>query len=53
MILNKEHNEKVDYWALGVLTYEFICGHPPFEDLSGYNGKNVQSSDSVSVIDLL
>jgi serine/threonine protein kinase len=21
----------VDIWALGVLTYEFICGGPPFE----------------------
>jgi serine/threonine protein kinase len=21
----------VDIWALGVLTYEFICGMPPFE----------------------
>ncbi|KAH8114812.1 kinase-like protein [Phellopilus nigrolimitatus] len=37
MVLGKEHNEKVDYWALGVLTYEFLVGAPPFEDLSGYN----------------
>ena len=37
MVLGKEHNEKVDYWALGVLTYEFLCGAPPFEDLRGYN----------------
>ncbi|KIP04241.1 hypothetical protein PHLGIDRAFT_31450 [Phlebiopsis gigantea 11061_1 CR5-6] len=37
MVEGKEHSEKVDYWALGVLTYEFICGAPPFEDLSGYN----------------
>jgi len=35
MIEGKEHSEKVDYWALGVLTYEFLCGKPPFEDLSG------------------
>lgn len=38
MVEGREHSEKVDYWALGVLTYEFICGAPPFEDLSGYNG---------------
>lgn len=38
MVEGKEHSEKVDYWALGVLTYEFICGAPPFEDLSGHNG---------------
>ncbi|THV04160.1 other/AUR protein kinase [Dendrothele bispora CBS 962.96] len=32
MVERKEHNEKVDYWALGVLTYEFLIGNPPFED---------------------
>ncbi|KAL1950035.1 hypothetical protein VTO73DRAFT_5157 [Trametes versicolor] len=37
MVEGREHSEKVDHWALGVLTYEFICGAPPFEDLSGYN----------------
>ncbi|RDX46559.1 kinase-like protein [Lentinus brumalis] len=37
MVEGREHSEKVDYWALGVLTYEFICGNPPFEDLSGHN----------------
>ncbi len=25
------HTETVDVWALGVLTYEFLCGFPPFE----------------------
>ncbi|ORX37290.1 kinase-like domain-containing protein [Kockovaella imperatae] len=35
MIEGKEHNAKVDLWAIGVLAYEFICGGPPFEDLSG------------------
>ncbi|KAG9315674.1 kinase-like domain-containing protein [Chiua virens] len=34
MVEGKEHNEKVDYWALGVLTYEFLVGCPPFEDRS-------------------
>ncbi|KAJ8518270.1 hypothetical protein ONZ45_g4628 [Pleurotus djamor] len=32
MVEGKEHCEKVDYWALGVLTYEFMIGNPPFED---------------------
>ncbi|KAJ7139439.1 kinase-like domain-containing protein [Mycena epipterygia] len=32
MVEGKEHNEKVDYWALGALIYEFMVGAPPFED---------------------
>lgn len=39
MIESKEHTDKVDLWALGVLTYEFLVGSPPFEDLSGHAGK--------------
>ena len=41
MVEGREHNEKVDYWALGVLTYEFIVGSPPFEEMSGYNGASL------------
>lgn len=37
MVEGKEHSEKVDYWALGVLTYEFLIGNPPFEDRSSTN----------------
>jgi aurora kinase len=39
MVEGKEHNEKVDYWALGVLTYEFMVGNPPFEDRNSVNGR--------------
>ncbi|KAG5735644.1 Serine/threonine-protein kinase ark1 [Termitomyces sp. T112] len=31
MIEGKAHDEKVDHWALGVLTYEFLVGAAPFE----------------------
>ncbi|KAJ7630367.1 other/AUR protein kinase [Roridomyces roridus] len=31
MVEGKEHDERVDYWALGVLTYEFVVGSAPFE----------------------
>ncbi|KAI0072038.1 kinase-like protein [Panus rudis PR-1116 ss-1] len=37
MVEGRAHTEKVDYWALGVLTYEFIVGKPPFEEMSGHN----------------
>jgi len=26
-----EHDKTVDVWSLGVLVYEFLVGHPPFE----------------------
>ena len=31
MILGAPHGHYVDLWALGVLTYEFLHGGPPFE----------------------
>lgn len=38
MVEGREHSERVDYWALGVLTYEFLIGNPPFEDRNSVNG---------------
>ncbi|KAK9388891.1 kinase-like domain-containing protein [Lipomyces mesembrius] len=32
MVEAKDHDHKVDLWALGVLTYEFLVGNPPFEE---------------------
>ncbi|KAF9068559.1 kinase-like protein [Rhodocollybia butyracea] len=37
MVEGKEHSERVDNWALGVLTYEFLIGKPPFEDRKSVN----------------
>ncbi|KAJ8073570.1 spindle assembly checkpoint kinase [Marasmius tenuissimus] len=34
MVRGQEYGVWVDHWALGVLMYEFLCGKPPFEDVS-------------------
>ena len=31
MILKKRHNHKVDVWGLGILLFEMIEGHAPFQ----------------------
>ena len=32
MVLHQAYDERVDLWCLGVLTYEFLVGKPPFEN---------------------
>eukprot|EP01134_Creolimax_fragrantissima_P006227 CFRG6227T1 len=36
IIQSKGHGKGVDWWALGVLTYEMIAGYPPFYDDSPF-----------------
>lgn len=31
MVEHQPHDQTVDIWCLGVLMYEFLFGHPPFE----------------------
>ncbi|XP_070585461.1 aurora kinase B [Erythrolamprus reginae] len=34
MIEGHPHNEKVDFWCIGILCYECLVGNPPFESQS-------------------
>jgi serine/threonine protein kinase len=34
MILESGHDEKIDYWSLGVLIYELLTGKAPFAPTS-------------------
>ena len=35
MVEGRDHDATADVWSLGVLTYEFLVGKPPFES-DGY-----------------
>lgn len=32
ILKNKPYDSTADWWALGTLTYEMLCGVPPFYD---------------------
>ncbi|KAL7294389.1 hypothetical protein TKK_0012394 [Trichogramma kaykai] len=32
ILFNKPYDRAVDYWSMGVLMYEILVGHPPFQD---------------------
>ncbi|KAI1423991.1 kinase-like domain-containing protein [Xylaria sp. FL1777] len=39
------YDEKVDLWALGVLTYEFLVGEAPFEDTAALTTRRIARGD--------
>jgi serine/threonine protein kinase len=45
MIEGQTHDEKVDLWSLGVLTFEFLVGKPPFEASASKILTSVADSD--------
>ena len=46
VILNQGHGKAVDWWTLGILTYEILVGIPPFFDKNKHAMyKSIKSSN--------
>jgi serine/threonine protein kinase len=37
MVTSKDHSKEVDYWSVGVLCYELLCGKPAFETANAHD----------------
>ena len=40
LVCNKPYDDKIDNWAVGILTYELLTGASPFAPISGSNDQN-------------
>lgn len=52
MVLRQSHNEKLDVWSLGVLTFELLCGYAPFtpKEVKERNQKMRMMESNITVI---
>lgn len=48
MVEHQSHGSHADLWCLGVLTYEFCVGYPPFEDR-----QNKKTYEKITKVDIL
>lgn len=53
VLLSKGHGKAVDWWALGVLTFELSCGYPPFYDANTNKMYEKYVSLSIAIVSLL
>lgn len=42
VILGVGHSKMVDFWSLGILIFEMLCGKPPFTSFDGNFGKIIK-----------
>ncbi|KAF9194512.1 hypothetical protein BGZ50_006237 [Haplosporangium sp. Z 11] len=49
MVEGRSHTSHVDLWSLGVLCFEFLVGHPPFEVLDGGRSSTYRKIASVDL----
>ncbi|KAG0256859.1 hypothetical protein BG011_004279, partial [Mortierella polycephala] len=49
MVEGRDHTSHVDLWSLGVLCFEFLVGHPPFEVLDGGRSSTYRKIASVDL----
>lgn len=47
MVNRHPHEKEVDLWCLGILMYEFLYGHPPFE-----SGSRDETQDRIKRVDI-
>jgi len=49
MLHHQPYNESVDLWAVGVLAYELLVGHPPKTNSTGADANEGEDDFPVSV----